>query len=133
MLIAPLLIIAQDPLPVPPGTPLEWLARVSEMLSSFWGLVYSVILFTPVVIGALNFTEAKKWVKYAVPIVLSAAITLAAKFVPIGYLVDAEMWWVLVTFLGVLGAQVIGYAALKPFMDAIAEKFNPWKPKEPTQ
>jgi len=131
LLFAPLAIFAQDP--VPPSTPLEWLGRVSEMFSSFWGLVYTVILFTPVVIGGLNLVDAKKWVKYVVPVGLSAVVTLLAKFLPIGYLQEALWWWVLVTFLGVVGAQVIGYAALKPFMDSIAEKFNPWKPKEPTQ
>lgn len=125
LLIAPLAILAQEP--VPPVDPLSWLARINEMLGSFWGLTATVVLFVPIVIGFLNLNEAKKWVKYVVTGVLALVAVLLAKFVPFGYLVEAKWWYVVITYVGVLGSQVLSYAALKPLLDKIAEKFNPWK------
>lgn len=117
--------IAQDP--VPPTDPISWVTRFPEMIGSFWGCVVSAILWVPILLGLLNQTEAKKIVKYLITGAVVVILTVLAKALPFGYLHDAKVWFVVLNGVFIGGSQVIGYAALKPFLDAIAEKFNPWK------
>lgn len=119
------IVAAQDP--TPPDDLVEWVGRFPEMIGSFWGLVVSAILLVPVLLGFLNLTEIKKSYKYLFTAGIVMVLTLLASVLEIGYLHGAKLWFILVNGIFVLGAQVVGYAALKPLLDKIAEKFNPWK------
>lgn len=120
------MVLAQDP--QPPTDPINWVSRFPEMIGSFWGCVVSAIFWVPVLLGLLNQTDGKKIVKYLITFVVVAILTVLAKVLAFGYLHEAKLWYVVLNGGFILAAQVFGYAALKPFLDAVADKFNPWKP-----
>lgn len=121
-----MVLFAQDP--APPDDIIEWVTRFPEMIGSFWGLVVSAIFLVPVLLGVFNWTEKGKVYKYGLTVFVVALLTLLAAVLDFGYLNEAKLWFIVLNGGFVMGAQVIGYAALKPLLDSIAEKFNPWKP-----
>ncbi len=130
LIIIPMRLLAQDP--TPPDDIIEWASRFPEMIGSFWGLVVSVTLLVPVLLGLLKLSDANKVLKYLFTGVVTAVLTALAAILDFGYLHEAKVWAILLNGAFVFGAQIVGYAALKPLLDAIAEKFNFWKPTEPT-
>lgn len=124
-----MVLLAQGVDPVEPGTTLEWLARFEEWISSFPGVVVSSIFITPVLIGFANQNEAKKIVKYLITGFVVAVHIVAASLLDMGYLHNAQLWFIVLNGAAVIGAQIFGYALFRDALDRVAEKFNPWKPK----
>ena len=133
-LIGLLMILAFAALPVlsqvliPPDNVIEWVSRFPEMIGSPWGVYVSVVLLVPVLVGFLNVEG--KGLKYVLTGVIGVTLIVLATFLSFGYLYGAPILLVILNWVLLMGAQVIGYVALKPMWDAIAEKFNPWKPAE---
>ena len=125
MLFVAMVLFGQDP--VEPGSTFEWLGRFAEWIGSFPGVVVSVTFLVPVLIGVLNQTEAKKFVKYLIMGVLVVIHMVAATLLDVGYLHNAKLWYVVLNGAAVVGAQIFGYAIFKDALDKVAEKFNPWK------
>lgn len=123
-------LFAQDP--VAPDDVIEWVGRFPEMIGSFWGLVVSVILLSPILIGVLGQSDAKKVVKYLITGLIATGLVLLSRFLSFGYLYEATVIGVISTWAFVIAAQILGYAAVKGAQDAVAEKFNIWKKAVPS-
>ncbi len=118
--LAGLPMLAQDA--VPPDDIVEWVSRFPEMIGSFWGVYVSLLLLPSILFGILNIEG--KGLKYFLTGLIAVALILLAYFISFGYLYGAPIWRVPLNWVFLLGAQVIGYAVLKPFLDAIESKFN---------
>jgi len=126
LIIAPM--FAQGPiLPPVPDDFLEIAGRLPELLSSFGGAYVLVVGLIPLLLGVLKMTEAGKGVKYALTGITCLAVILLARFVNFGFLYTATVLGVIGHFIALLIAQILTYAAIKPFLDAAAEKLNFWK------
>jgi hypothetical protein len=121
-------LLAQD-IP-PPESIVEWIGALPIYLGSWPGVAISFIPLVAIVLGALNLNEASKFVKYLITGLVGAILLLLAFFVPFGYLNGAYWWWIPVNWVGLMLLQVLGYALIGELLDKVAEKFNPWKPKE---
>ena len=123
MLAIPTMLLAQDP-----TTPGAWIARFSEMITTFPGVFLGLVLLTPPVIGFLNIQ--KKVYKYLVTGGIGLALILLATFLSYGFLHGAKWYAVVLAYALIVGGQIAGYAIpfLKPIWDAIENKFNIWKP-----
>ena len=120
-----------QPISEAPDDIIEWVGRFPEMIGSFWGLVVSVILLTPILIGVLGQPDAKKIVKYLITGLIATALILLSRFMSFGYLYDATTLGIIGTWMFVIAAQILGYAAVKDAQDAVAAKFNFWKKAKP--
>jgi len=124
--MAMLPMFGQD-LPAEPGTILELASRLPELLGSFGGVYVLAIFLIPFLLGVLKQTEAKKMVKYALTFVICAGLIALARFISFGFLFTATWLGVVAHFVALVIAQIFTYAAIKPALDAAAEKFNFWK------
>jgi len=124
--MAMLPMFGQD-LPSVPGNFLEIAGRLPELLGSFGGVYVLAVGLMPLLLGVLKMVEAKKALKYGLTVIVCLALTVLARFVPFGFLYTATLIGVAGHFLALLIAQILTYAAIKPFLDAAAEKFNFWK------
>ena len=109
----------------------DWVNRFPELIGSLPGVILSVIFLPSIVIGFFNQTDAKKTVKYLITGAIILGLTLAATIMEVGFLYGAKIWFVGITFALLVLGQVIGYALVPGFFNLIADKLNPWKPKEP--
>ena len=106
----------------------DWLNRFVELQSSLPGVIAQVIFLPPILIGTLN-VQKKQW-KYVLTGAIILILTVLATIMKEGFLYTAKWWFVAVTFGLLELGQIIGYALIPGFFDLIADKFNPWKPKE---
>jgi hypothetical protein len=106
----------------------DWVTRFTELQSSLAGVIAQVIFLPPILIGALNI-QKKQW-KYVLTGAVILILTVLATIMKEGFLFGAKVWFVAVTFGLLELGQIIGYALVPGFFDLIADKFNPWKPKE---
>ncbi len=118
--LAGLPMLAQDA--VPPDDLVEWVSRFPEMIGSFWGVYVSLLLLPAILFGVINVQG--KVLKYVLTGVIAVALVLLAHLISFGYLYEAPVWRVPLNWAALMGAQILGYAALKPFLDAIEAKFN---------
>ncbi len=121
-------LFAQEP--VPPDSIFEWVGALPTYLGSFWGVAVSLPFLAAIFIGLFNMTDAGKVAKYVLTGAVTLALLLAAFFLPFGYLHGAFWWWIILNFVGLMVIEILGYSVpmIKAVLDAIAEKFNPWKP-----
>ncbi len=116
----------------PPGDIFEWVGALPTYLGSFWGVAISLPFLVAIFIGLFNMTDAGKAAKYVFTGVVTLVLLLAAFFLPFGYLHGAFWWWIILNFVGLMVIEILGYSIpmIKAVLDAIAEKFNPWKSLE---
>ena len=114
-----------------PADIFQWVGALPLYLGSFWGVAVSLPFLTAIVIGLTNSTDRGKAVKYVITGVVTLALLLLAYFLSFGYLHGSYWWWIAVNFVGLMVIEILGYSVpmIKAVLDAIAEKFNPWKPK----
>lgn len=120
------IIIAQE---IDPITDLsDWVGRFPELQSSLAGVIAQVVFLPPILIGFLNIE--KKTFKYVLTGGVILILCVLATVMEVGFLHTAKIWFVAVTAGLLMVGQIIGYALIPGFFDLIADKFNPWKPKE---
>jgi hypothetical protein len=128
MLLFGLVLFAQEP--EPPTDVFQWFGAAKVYLGSFWGVAVSLPFWAAIFIGLFNQVEASKVVKYLLTGVVALILLLLAYFLPFGYLKEAYWWWIIPNFVGLMVIEILAYSIpmIKAVLDAIAEKFNPWKP-----
>ena len=122
--------LAQGEEIVPPGGLIDFVSRLQELLGSFGGVALSLPVLAAIVVGFLNLEG--KALKYFFTGLIALTLVLMAFFLSFGYLYGAAWWFIPVNWVVLMVGAILGYAIpfLKTILDAIADKFNPWKPKE---
>lgn len=120
------MLFAQDPEPITDLS--DWVGRFPELQSSLAGVIAQVVFLPPILIGFLNIE--KKTFKYVLTGGVILILCTLATVMEVGFLNGAKIWFVAVTAGLLMLGQIIGYALIPGFFDLIADKFNPWKPKE---
>ena len=129
LLLVPFMMFAQE---VPEPTDVyTWFGLLPTYLGSALGVYVSAPFWVAILLGVTNLNEASKTTKYVFTGVVTLILCFMAFFIPFGYLHGAYWWWILVNFVGLMVAEILGYALIKAALDKIAEKFNPWKPSPP--
>jgi len=114
----------------PPGDIIEWIGALPVYLGSWPGVAISFPFLVAFVLGILNQTEAKKFVKYLITGAVGLILLVKAYLFDFGYLNGAYWWWIPINLVGLMLTEVVAYSLIGGALDALADKLNPWKPKK---